>query len=62
MILEPMENKLGPDTWFYTKTCLLALAYGKRFASKYFGHLTISEGDMEASMAQENISSSLYHL
>ena len=57
-----MENKLGPDTWFYTKTCLLALADGKRFASKYFGHLTIFEGDVEAYMAQDNISSSLYHL
>jgi len=24
--LEPYDQKLGPDTWFYTKRCLLALA------------------------------------
>lgn len=36
---------------------------GKRFASKYFGRLTIFEDDVEASMAQDNIvSSSLHHL
>ena len=36
---------------------------GKRFASKYFGRLTIFEDDVEASMAQDNIvSSSLHHI